>query len=153
MASGVTQIDKAYLTTLAGQLDTLLGEVKAQIAGLGQGGAKSGTLNFVPAISSTSLEVQAGSKAFNAGTVLNDALDTMGGSVAQQLAWLEKVLTDMINEIHTTIMSFTGTESLNNESVDQLITQFQNTINDVNTPPGGSNSGSTTTPPPTNPNS
>jgi hypothetical protein len=123
MASGVTQIDKAYLTTLAGQLDTLLGEVKAQIAGLGQGGAKSGTLNFVPAISSTSLEVQAGSKAFNAGTVLNDALDTMGGSVAQQLAWLEKVLTDMI-------------------------TQFQNTINDVNTPPGGSSSTGGSTPGP-----
>ena len=70
----------------------------------------------------------------------------MGGSVNEQLTWLQKVLTDMINEITTTVNSFSGTESLNNEAVSQLLTDFGNTINDMNNPPGGSGSGNPNTP-------
>jgi hypothetical protein len=42
------------------------------------------------------------------------------------------------------VASFNGTESLNNETVDQLISDFQNTISDINTPAGSSNSGTNT---------
>ena len=41
----------------------------------------------------------------------------MGGSIHDQLTWLNKVLTDMISEITTTVNSFGNTESLNTESV------------------------------------
>ena len=67
----------------------------------------------------------------------------MGGSINEQLTWLQKVLTDMINEITTTVNSFSNTESLNTETVDQLMSDFQNTINDFTSPPSGSG----TTPP------
>jgi hypothetical protein len=67
----------------------------------------------------------------------------MGGSVNDQLTWLERVLNDMINEITTTVQSFSGTESLNNDAVSQLITDFQNTISDMSNGPGSTSSNNT----------
>jgi len=144
MASGVTQIDATYLNTLKGKLTGLQHEVEQQLTGLGTAGATSETVSFIEPITS-SIKVAAGATSFDAGAALNTALGTMGGSVHDQLTWLNQVLGDMITEITTTVSALHGTESLNNESVDQLITDFQHTISDMNTP-AGSGSGTPNTP-------
>ena len=140
--SGVTQIDTTYLDGLKTTLQDLQTEVEQQLRGLGTGGATPNTLSFIEPVDS-SLKLAAGSASFDAGAALNKALSTMGGSVHDQLTWLDKVLGDMINEITTTVASFKGTESLNNEGVDKLISDFQTTIGDINTPPGSSGSNNT----------
>ena len=139
----VTEIDADYLNGLQDELQTVLTNVKNQLNGIGASSDPnvSGWLGPVD----QTLSVVAGGSSFNAGTVLNTALKNMGGSVHDQLTWLEKVLTDMINEITTTVHSFSGTESLNNDTVEQLMSDFQGTIDDMNAPPGGSSS-STNTP-------
>jgi hypothetical protein len=145
--SGVTQIDTTYLDTLKNQLQDLQTQVEQQIKGYGTNpiqdgvGIGPGTLSSIEPVTSA-LKLQAGAASFDAGATLNAALSTMGGTVHDQLEWLHKVLGDMIDEINTTVASLKGTESLNNESVDQLITDFQNTISDINTPAGSSGTGS-----------
>jgi hypothetical protein len=142
--TNVTQIDTTYLTGLQNQLQTILTDVQNQLKGTGASSDPntSGWLGPVD----QNLAVQGGDKStFNAAAALNTALGAMGGSVNSQLTWLQKVLTDMINEITTTIQSFSGTESLNNEAVTTLISDFQNTISDMSNGPGGSSS---STPPP-----
>ena len=91
------------------------------------------------------LTLLAGPSGFDAGAAIASALKTAGGSVYDQLEWLDKVLKDMINEITSTVNSFNGTESLNNEAVDTLTTDFQNTINDMNNPTSSSSSNPNTT--------
>lgn len=140
--AGVTQINKSYLLNLQTQLQDILDQVEAQLRGLGTTGTSTGTTNFIQAVNS-SLSVVAGPAGFQAGADLNNALKSMGGSVNDQLTWLQKVLTDMISEITTTVNSFTSTEQLNEESVDQLMTDFQQTIASMSSPPGAG-----TTPPP-----
>jgi hypothetical protein len=134
--TSVTQIDTTYLQGLQGQLQSILTEVEDQLRGIGASSDPNVTGWLGPV--DQNLTVQAGPTTFNAGAALNSALKAMGGSVNEQLTWLKKVLTDMINEITTTIQSFSGTESLNNDTVAQLISDFQSTINDMNSPPGGS---------------
>jgi hypothetical protein len=142
-SGSVTQIDADYLNKLKGQLDSILEGVDGQLIGIGAS-SSSITTTWIPAVDST-LVVLAGSPSFNAGAELNKALGTMGGSVQQQLQWLKNVLTQMISEITTTVNSFTSTESLNNETVDQLMTDFQNTISAMSdtTSASGSTTGST----------
>ena len=151
--NNVTQIDANYLNGLKGQLQTILTDVQNQLRGIGASTDPNTTSWLGPV--DQNLSVQGGAKSFNAATALNTALNAMGGSVNEQLTWLQKVLTDMINEITTTVNSFSGTESLNNEAVSQLLTDFGNTINDMNNPPGGSGSSNPNTPSsnPNNPNS
>jgi hypothetical protein len=134
--TSVTQIDTTYLQGLQGQLQTILGEVEDQLRGIGASSDPNVTGWLGPV--DQNLTVQAGPTTFNAGAALIAALKAMGGSVNEQLTWLKKVLNDMINEITTTIQSFSGTESLNNDTVTQLISDFQSTIDDMNSPPGGS---------------
>src|SRR5260221_182627 len=139
----VTQINADYLNGLKGQLQTVLTNVENQLKGIGN----SADGNILPV--DQNLKVEAGLTTFNAGVALNTALQAMGGSIHDQLTWLKKVLTDMINEITTTVNSFNNAESLNTETVDQLITDFQNTIGDLNNPPGSSGSpGGSKTPAP-----
>jgi hypothetical protein len=151
--NNVTQIDANYLNGLKGQLQTILTDVQNQLRGIGASTDPNTTSWLGPV--DQNLSVQGGTSSFNAATALNTALKAMGGSVNEQLTWLQKVLTDMINEITTTVNSFSGTESLNNEAVSQLLTDFGNTINDMNNPPGGSGSSNPNTPSsnPNNPNS
>jgi hypothetical protein len=140
-SGSVTQIDADYLNGLKVQLDLLLDEVNSQLTGIGAS-SLPGTTGLIPVVDSN-LIVSAGATSFNAGAALNKALSAMGDSVNQQLHWLQNVLTQMISEITTTVNSFTSTESLNNESVDQLITDFQNTISAVSNTNSASTSAST----------
>jgi hypothetical protein len=135
--SGVTQINKQYLQGLATQLGDVKGQVQAQLIGLGPGGATPNTVSIISAIDS-SLAVAAGTSAFNAATTLNADLKLMGGSIHDQLTWLENILTDMIEELNTTANKLTGSETLNEESASQLITDFQSVITTMNTPPSSS---------------
>ncbi len=132
--NGQTQIDKNYLNSLKSELQTILDDVNKQLIGIGHSSDPSLTMWISPV--DQTLSVAAGAPSFNAGKALNDALSKMGGSIHDELTWLKKVLTDMISEITTMVDSFGATESLNTESVNQLISDFQNTINDMNTPPG-----------------
>jgi hypothetical protein len=146
--SGVVQIDASYLTnTLKPALQGILDEVNDQLAGLGPSTDPQITEWLYPV--DQNLAVQAGgtpgsngSSSFNAAADLNTALKSMGTSVHDQLTWLRKVLNDMINEITTTVNSFSHAESLNGETVDQLINDFQTTINDMGSPPGSSSGSS-----------
>jgi hypothetical protein len=135
----VTQIDANYLNQLKAQLQTVLTDVEHQLNGIGAS-PDPNTTGSVGAVDST-LSVLAGASGFAAGVSLNNALKALGGSIHDQLVWLKKVLTDMTNEIDNTVASFGANEALNNEAVDQLLTDFQNTIGDLNNPPGGSSSG------------
>ncbi len=142
-STNVTQIDTTYLTGFQKQLQTILTSVQNQLKGAGASSDPNVTGWLGPV--DQNLTVQAGATTFNAATDLNNALKAMGGSVHTQLTWLQKVLTDMISEINTTIQSFSGTESLNNDTVEQLISDFENTVSDMNNPSGGNspnNSGS-----------
>jgi len=142
-----TQIDSTYLNNLKGQLQGIQTDVQSQLNGIGAGDPSlSGWISAVD----QSLTVTAGAQNFNAGKALNTALGKMGGSIHDQLTWLNKVLTDMINEITTTVNSFGNTESLNTESVATLLSDFQHTINDMNNPPGASGSSTPTNNTPTN---
>jgi hypothetical protein len=140
----VTQIDTDYLNTLKAQLEQLDSQVEAQIKGIGPS-SDPATTNYINPVND--LTLLAGPAGFDAGTAIANALKTAGGSVYDQLEWLDKVLKDMISEITTTVSSFNGTESLNNDAVDTLMTDFQNTINDMSNPPGSSNPNTTTTNP------
>lgn len=145
MASGdVTQIDTNYLNGLKAQIDDLRTQVELQIRGIGTTGTNSGTTNYIPSVDN--LKLLAGTSSFDAGTMIANALKTMGGSVHDRLEWLDRTLTDMSSEITTTISKFSGTESLNNDAVDQLVTDFQHTISDMGNP------GSTPNPNVPNPN-
>lgn len=145
-SANVTQINETYLKQLRSQLDTVLADVEGQLKGLGVTTDTSTTGYLNPVTQDLSVLAGGGTGTtgtFDAATELNSALSQMGGSVNEQLTWLKKVLTDMISEIGTTIDSFSSTESLNNETVEQLMTDFQNTISDMSNPPGGSGTGST----------
>lgn len=135
-ASSVTQIDSTYLNGLKSQLQTIQTDVQSQLTGIGAS-SDPNLPGWISAVDEN-LTVTAGATSFNAGKALNTALGKMGGSVHDQLTWLNKVLTDMINEITTTVNSFSNSESLNTESVQTLISDFENTIGDLNNPPGGS---------------
>jgi hypothetical protein len=136
-----TQINAQYLNNLKQQLATILTDVENQLKG--QASPYPSITLWVPTVDSN-LTVKAGgdksgsSSTFDAGAAIEKALSTMGGSVHSQLTWLQKILNDMINEITTTVNSFGNAESLNNESVDKLIQDFQSTIGDFGSPPGGS---------------
>lgn len=138
--TGVTQINKDYLNGLKSQLSQILTDVEKQLTGAGST-SDPGTTGWLFPIDST-FSVSAGGSNFNAATALNNALKAFGGSVHDQLTWLKKVLTDMISEITTTVDSMGNTEDLNTQSVDQLINDFQSTINDMNNPPGSTPGGS-----------
>ena len=134
----VTRIDTAYLDNLKNHLRDLLTQVEQQLQGLGTKGVTPNTLSYIEPLSSQ-LTISAGAASFDAGAALKTALNAMGGSVHDQLIWLEKVLEDMINEIATTVASFKGTEDLNNESVDRLLNDFKHTIGDINSPASSGN--------------
>jgi hypothetical protein len=144
-SGNVTQISPDYLKQLANQLDGILGEVNDQLKGIG-GSTSSNTTQWIPPVNS-SLTVSAGSKSFDAAAALDQALGAMGGSVNSQLTWLQKTLNDMINEINTTVNSFGNVDSINSESVTQLINDFQNTIGDMSntSSSGGSSTGGSST--------
>jgi hypothetical protein len=141
--TGVTQINKAYLQGLATQLGDVKTQVENQLSGLGPGPSSAQTATIIGAIDSN-LSVHAGTTAFAIGTTLNTDLGKMGGSVNEQLTWLDKILTDMIQELQTTADKMSNTETLNEEQAANLITDFQGVIGDINTPPSSTPS---TTPP------
>jgi hypothetical protein len=143
MADGnVTQIDTDFLNRLKGQLDELRSQVEVQIRGIGPS-SNPATTNYINPVNN--LTLIAGPPGFNAGVAISNALKTTGGSVFNQLQWLDKVLRDMSEEITTTVNSLNGTESLNNDAVDKLMSDFQHTISDMsgpsnpNTPPANPN--------------
>jgi hypothetical protein len=154
--TAVTQIDITYLTGLQSTLEGILTEVKQQIAGVGPVTIGTGIEDIAP-LSSLTLEpgvTGSNGAGFDPANQLLTALKTMGGSVNDQLVWLEKFLTDMIAEIGTTITSFGTAGSLSSESVAQLDSDFSGAINDMQQgassgSSGSSNSGSSggTTPP------
>jgi len=135
--SAVTQIDTDYLNKLKAQLEQLESQVEGQLAGMGPSSIP-GTTNFINPVND--LTLLAGASGFDAGAAITSALKTAGDSVADQMQWLDKVVKDMITEVTNTVNSFQGTESLNNAAVDTLINEFQQTINDMNNPPGSSSS-------------
>jgi hypothetical protein len=133
MAMGdVTQIDANYLNGLKAQIDDLRTQVELQIRGLGTTGTNSGTTNYIPSVDN--LTLLAGTSSFDAGKMIATALKTTGGSVHDRLVWLDKTLGDMSDEITATVKKFSGIESLNNDAVDQLVTEFQHTISDMGNP-------------------
>jgi hypothetical protein len=135
--SGVTQINADYLNKLKNELMTLDDQVQTQLNGIGPS-TDPGTTNYIHPLNDISLT--AGPQGFNAGLAIKNAVHNAGGSVYNQLEWLDKVLKDMIDEITNAVNSLHGTESLNNEAVDKLMTQFQNTSSDMNGSPNSSTS-------------
>ena len=149
-ATGVTQINADYLNTLKAQLGELESQVKAQIRGIGPN-SSSETTNYVNPVND--LTLLAGPPGFDAGAAITSALKTAGGSVYDQLEWLDKVLNDMIEEITTTVNSFHGAESLNDDAVNTLMTEFTTTIGDMGSPgtPSSPNPNTTSANPNTTP--
>ena len=146
MSTPVTNINITYLTDLRTKLSQILDEVNLQLKGYGSLNAPDTTGTIEPV--NGSLQVQAGLisssavNGFEAAGGLNAALQSMGGSVSSQLTWLKTVLEDMIREVGNTITSVGQNGELNNESVSQLETDFQKTINSIQQGPGGGSSSS-----------
>jgi hypothetical protein len=147
-STNVTQINKDYLNKLSTQLSSVLTDVKEQLAGGASPTDATTGMDMYAVTSDLAQYVKAGgpsgsSGSFPAAQELTTAMDSMGGSVNEQLTWLEKVLTDMISEIGTTVDSFGSAESLNTEAVQTLMNDFSNTITDMSNPPSSnSTSGS-----------
>ncbi len=135
--SGVTQINTEYLNKLKGELMTLDEQVHTQLNGIGPTNDSYST-GYIHALNDISL--QAGPQGFNAGVAIASAVKNTGNSVYSQLEWLDRVLKDMIEEITNAVNSLHGTESLNNEAVDKLMTEFQNSISDMSGSPNPSTS-------------
>jgi hypothetical protein len=142
MSSGsdnVTQVDLSYLQKLKTTLSAMQTQVEDQIRGQGASSDPTTTL-FIGPVDST-LTVHAGGVGAGAGstfdiaTALASTLSAMGGSVHDQLAWLDTTLGDMITEITATVNSFGTTESANNEVMDKLISEFQTTISAIRKDP------------------
>jgi hypothetical protein len=146
MSTPVTNINTAYLTNLRKTLDQVLDEVNTQLQGFGSVSSPL-TTGFIEPVNG-SLQVQAGLisssaiNGFDAAGDLNTALQNMGGSVSDQLTWLKGVLQEMISEIGNTITSFGQNGELNNESVSQLESDFEQTINSMQQGPSGSSGSS-----------
>jgi hypothetical protein len=129
-SDNVTHFSVAYLNKLKARLAEMQAQVTDQMSG--QGGSADPTTSLWIDPVDSALSVRAGgagaSATFDAASALNTALTSMGGSVHDQLAWLRKVLGDMIDEITVTVNSFGTTESVNNEIMDKLISEFKTTI-------------------------
>src|ERR1700722_903930 len=115
MGTGVTQINADYLNTLKNQLGDLQTQVESRLKGIGQSSFPGTTLTIGPVDNLLGSNIEAGGANFDAATALTAALNSMGGSVHDQLTWLNKVLTDMINEITDTVAKFSANEALNTE--------------------------------------
>lgn len=128
--SGVTEVSVAYLRGLSASLGDILKEVNHQLNGQGSATSTTSLTDLVD----SDLQVLAGSPCggsglnFDAAASLNTALSTMGGSVHDQLQWLSTVLSAMIAEVNTAIKAVGKAETLNNEEVDALIAEFEQTI-------------------------
>ena len=137
--AGVTEIDKGYLTTLKGTLQDVLNEVNSQLHGsVGNPVSTATTFGASEIKPLNELQVAAGATGFDAASELATALKTMGGSVYDQLQWLQQVLQAMISETDQTIQAFGNTETLNSESVTQLQDDFAQTISLMSQGPTGS---------------
>jgi len=151
LSSDVTTIDVNYLVgLLENVLQPLLEEVGALALPAGEqvrrpalpAGLHAAILD-PPAGSEPSLtvspangnfQVQAGCSAnngpngltgFAVANELNATLQNMGGSMQQQLQWLMSVLTQMIEEVVTTISSMQATEDTNQDLVGQDVADEQ----------------------------
>jgi hypothetical protein len=142
MSSGsdnVTQIDLSYLHKLKTRLSAMQTQVEDQIRGQGAS-FDPATTPWIGPVDAT-LTVRAGGAGTGAGstfdiaTALTSALAAMGGSIHDQLAWLDTTLGGMIAEITATVNSFGTTESTNNEAMDKLISEFQTTISAIRKDP------------------
>lgn len=128
--SDVTEVSVDYLRRLNAALTDILQQVNARLSG---GTAPDSQTVLVSPVD-TSLQVSAGSPGddsgltFDAAAALNQALSTMGGSVHDQLEWLSGVLSAMIGEVNAAIAAVGNANHLNDEQVDALITEFENTI-------------------------
>jgi hypothetical protein len=146
MSTPVTSINVGYLTNLRTTLNELLDDVNLQIKGIGSFPDSDTTGDIAPV--DGNLQVQAGLisssavNGFDAAGLLNSALASMGGSVATQLTWLQKVFEEMISEVGNTITAIGTNGELNDASISALDSDFQQTMNSLQQGPGGSSSGS-----------
>lgn len=128
--SDVTEVSVDYLRRLNVALTDILQQVNARLSG---GTAPDSQTVLVSPVDS-GLQVSAGSPGddcglnFDAAAALNAALSTMGGSVHDQLEWLSGVLSAMIGEVNAAIAAVGNANHLNDEQVDALIAEFENTI-------------------------
>jgi hypothetical protein len=138
MSSGsdnVTQVDLSYLQKLKTRLSAMQTQVEDQIRGQGSSSDPATTLWIGPVDSTLTVRAGGAGSTFDIATALTSALSTMGGSVHDQLAWLDTTLGDMIAEITATVNSFGTTESANNDAMGKLISEFQTTISAIRKDP------------------
>lgn len=134
-SDNVTQVDAAYLNRLKARLTEMQAQVEDQIRGQGASSDPTTTLWVDPV--NSSLMVRAGGvgagpgSTFDAAGALSTALSAMGGSVSDQLTWLDAVLGKMINQITVSVNSFENTEGVNNDVIGQLMSEFQATIGTI----------------------
>jgi hypothetical protein len=134
-SDNVTHVDVTYLNKLKTRLSEMQAQVEEQIRGQGPSSDPTTTLWIDPV--NSGLTVTAGGvgagagSTFDAAAALSTTLSSMGGSVHDQLAWLDKILGEMISQITATVKSFGATESANNDSVDKLISEFRATIGTI----------------------
>jgi hypothetical protein len=137
-------IDYDYLANLQKTLQLMLDDVNNHINGSGNVATWWGT-TWVPAVDgSLNITMPGGSpgtgSTFPLGQNLNAKLASMGGSVSEEMGFLQTVLEDMIDEIETTMDSMTSTENLNDDSVQALLSEFEQTISAMNAGPSSSGS-------------
>ncbi|HUZ26736.1 MAG TPA: hypothetical protein VMV07_23535 [Streptosporangiaceae bacterium] len=138
--SSVLEIDQGYLRGLQTALQQILNDVTNQVNGLGSVTWFTGPVQVPPVDSSLTITLPGGTSGsgstFPLGQELNAHLAAMGGTVAQEVQWLQNVLTDMVAEIDTTITAMSDNEQLNNEAITKLMNDFQQTFADLGTSPG-----------------
>jgi hypothetical protein len=127
-SDNVTQVEATYLNKLKATLREMQTQVEDQIRGLGASSDPTTALWIDPVDSALKVSAGGAGSTFDAAVALGTALSNMGGSVHDQLVWLDKVLGDMINQITATVSSFGTAESVNQDSVKKLVSEFQTTI-------------------------
>jgi hypothetical protein len=132
-------IDKTYLTNLRAMLQEMLDDVSHQVNGLGNKSTILGNIWVPPVDGNLNITMPGGtpgtSSTFPLGADLNAKLTAMGGTVSDDVVWLQTVLGDMIDEIDTTIKSMSDTENLNEDTIQKLMDDFQQTLSDMSNGP------------------
>lgn len=138
-----TQIDKNYLNSFRTYIQTLISTLRNDVMTSGTSYSSDGS-GKRPALDGN-IKVSAGTDAFPAAAILNKKLAEVGGSVATQLGWLDKLLEDMDTELGHTISGFEKNETFNKDTVDKFVQDFPTTIADLKSPSTSDSSSNTAT--------
>jgi hypothetical protein len=125
----VLTVTRATLEDFRARIHAVLEEIrtKVNISSTNGGTQADGYSGDVPVLNEN-LVIRVGGPNFGPGVDLAAAVKKMGGSVDQQLKWLETLFSTIETELTYTINAFTENEDVNSELVQEFLNGFSKTV-------------------------